>query len=148
MHTFLNSKEAVKNFFQLAGFTPHEIIEVPNRYWPRCEDYLKLRDSMPWWLVETEYGRITIGPRKRVISIEWKDTKHPVIVTTDDTTKEDYLVHAWETVKCLEYLINLRKSLACSNINHFPTRAALEAQGITNITDCKACGGKGYEYTP
>lgn len=99
------------SLFTLAGFKVEGNYELMNEYWPRVPAYFNLIVSNPWWLVKTEYGMIKIGCRKKVISIDWNDTKHHVIVTEDDVTKDGYYVHAWSMSKALEYLTALKKSL-------------------------------------
>jgi hypothetical protein len=78
-----------------------ELRELPNQYWkePGCH---------PWWFVRTHPGWIEIGWRKRVISIDWSDTPIRGIVTQDDLTKSQIMVHAYSMEKALEYLTTLR----------------------------------------
>jgi hypothetical protein len=94
--------------FELAGFEVKSIHELPNGYWP--DAYVELRKEFPWWLIETQFGLIKIGWRKRVISINWGSTKTRVIVTEDDVTKDSDLVHAYGYVKALEYLARLKQA--------------------------------------
>ena len=63
----------------------------------------------PWWLLKTEYGFIKIGWRKRVIHIEWTDTKIRAIVTKDELTKDECYVHAYTVAKAVEYLTEWHK---------------------------------------
>lgn len=101
----------VSAFFELAGIPITKMYRLENAYWPDHPDYAERRALNPWWLVMTPYGPIKIGYRKRVISINWEDTPTRVIVTEDNVTKEETLVHAWGTMKCLEYLIALSNAL-------------------------------------
>ncbi len=105
-------KEEVAGLFALAGFKILAMFEVMNQYWPRTPEYHKLLMENPWWLVKTEYGLIMIGDRKRVTNIEWSDTKFRGTVTSDDVTKNDIFVHAWNNEKALSYLTELRKQLS------------------------------------
>ena len=82
-----------------------------NQYWPRTENYWDLVFKNPWWLIKTEFGLIRIGWRKRVITIDWSDTDVRKIITEDDTTKEEHMVHAWTVEKAVEYLKALKKEL-------------------------------------
>lgn len=98
----------VTALFEMAGFEVKSLHELPNGYWP--ESYVELRRDNPWWLAETEIGLVKIGWRKRVISIEWPNTARRVIVTDDDVTKHETLVHAYGYAKALEYLTALRRA--------------------------------------
>jgi len=113
--------EKVKALFLLAGFKVQSTYKLENQYWP--EAYTELRQENPWWLVKTEYGLVKIGWRKRVISIDWSDTLYqakivddsdshwPDSITTDEVTRSETLVHAWNYLKALEYLMSLHVQL-------------------------------------
>lgn len=65
----------------------------------------------PWLKVETPKGPIKIGPRKRVIVVDWTDS---VITKTadelfaeEDTTKSCRLIHAWGLEKAFQYISRL-----------------------------------------
>ncbi len=47
---------------------------------------------------------VQIGWRKRVINIDWTDTPIRKVLTEDDVTKSESMVHAYSTMKALEYL--------------------------------------------
>jgi hypothetical protein len=107
------TENEAKSLLTIAGFHVGRTWELPNGYWPRNEHYAQIRADNPWWLVQTEIGPIQIGWRKRVISIDWGACSFghmPVrgIVTEDDVTKEDTLVHAYTMAKAVEYLTALR----------------------------------------
>lgn len=104
---FLSSSISVKRFFDDTDLTVEVIWELPNQYWPPA--YQELRAIYPWWLVKTKFGLITIGWRKRVISIDWKHTKLRMEVTKDDVTKGTYYVHVHD--KMFEYLRTLSNLL-------------------------------------
>ncbi len=100
------NEQQVRALFLLAGLEVLRLHELANDYWP--ESYVELRKASPWWLVETPFGLIKIGWRKRVISIDWTSTPLRKIITPDDVTKSDETVHAWSYAKALEYLTSLR----------------------------------------
>ncbi len=106
------NKTEVAGLFALAGFKVLGMFEVMNQYWPRHQEYYHLIMENPWWLVKTEYGLIMVGDRKRVTAIEWSDTKFRGVITTDDVTKNDIFVHAWDNTKALAYLTELQKQLS------------------------------------
>lgn len=105
------NEEKMKALFLLAGFNIISTYQLVNQYWPANEHYAEVIRKSPWWLVNTEFGLITIGWRKRVIEIEWKDIKNEISVTDDEVTKSKYLVHAWGYVKAVEYLTTLHQQL-------------------------------------
>lgn len=109
-------KEAqAKALFLLAGITVSKLHQLENQYWPK--PYTVERENSPWWLVMTPAGPITIGWRKRVISIDWEDTGLRLVVTKDEVTKGDTHVHAWSYVKALEYLTALAQARATVTAN-------------------------------
>lgn len=61
--------------------------------------------------MKTPKGLIQIGWRKRVISIDWSDTGIRRVVTEDDVTKDDTMVHAYSYAKALAYLTALATDL-------------------------------------
>ena len=95
----------------LAGIEPVAVHEVTNKYWPDNEHYAQIRRDTPWWLVLTKAGPLVIGWRKRVISIDWRDTPVRVLVTADDTTKGEDHVHAWSYGDAVKYLAHLKRAL-------------------------------------
>jgi hypothetical protein len=101
------TREEVTSILTLAGLKPERMWELANGYWPLAPSYDDVRS--PWWLAQTSIGLIRIGSRKRVISIEWDACKVRGIVTTDDVTKGETMVHAWSTSKAVEYLQRLRQ---------------------------------------
>jgi hypothetical protein len=95
----------------LAGIEHKAVYEIANQYWPDVPDYYETRRSSPWWLIQTPAGLIEIGWRKRVISIDWSATAIRGLVTDDNVTKDETMVHAWGYDKAVEYLIHLAQSL-------------------------------------
>ena len=102
-------QEQARGLFVLAGIDVLNMWEIQNQYWP--ETYVEERKRSPWWLVKTPKGVIKIGWRKRVILIDWSDTGVNCVVTEDDVTKDEMMVHAWSYVKALEYLTALAPKL-------------------------------------
>lgn len=90
-----------EGIFSRAGVGVLGHFELSNGYWP--DTYIRLRLSNPWWLVKTERGLVTVGWRKRVISIGW-DWVSPSVVTGDEVSKGCSFVHAGSAEKAVEYL--------------------------------------------
>ena len=101
-HSDRSKWELFESMFKMARIPVLAHYELVNPYWPRSYTNTVLEN--PWWLVKTPVGLIKIGWRKRVISIDWSDTPIRAIVTDDDTTKEENMVHAWTELKAIEYL--------------------------------------------
>ena len=104
------SRGEVEAMLTLAGLKPSRMWELANGYWPLAPNYDDVR--RPWWLAQTSIGLIEIGRRKSVISISWDATKVRAVVTEDDVTKKDTLVHAYTQAKAVEYLTHLREAAA------------------------------------
>jgi hypothetical protein len=94
--------------FEMAGFEVKSVHELPNGYWP--EAYTELRRNNPWWLIETQIGLVKIGWRKRVINIDWSATAYRIVVTEDDVTKDETMVHAYGYAAALKNLTNLKRA--------------------------------------
>ena len=77
--------------------------EVPNEY---CRQ--SCCANKRWLIVTTSLGRIKIGPRKRVISIDWSDStiiaNANQLFHSEDVTKEGRLIHAWGYDEAKKYL--------------------------------------------
>jgi len=60
------------------------------------------------WKLTTRVGRFKIGWRKRVIHIDWKDSKVDLtaeqLFPEEDTTKDGRMIHAWSYKKAGEYV--------------------------------------------
>jgi hypothetical protein len=106
-HSEKSKWETFEAMFKQAGLAIEKHREITNGYFPRC--YTKSVAENPWWLVKTPWGFIEIGWRKRVISIDWSGTPLRMIITQDDVTKSETMVHAWTEEKCVEYLTELRR---------------------------------------
>lgn len=103
--------EEVDAIFILAGIPVEKKWELANKYWPDTPEYADIRSKNPWWLVQTPYGMVEIGWRKRVIQIDWSDTKFRGIVTPDQVTQEETLVHAWSYSKAVAYMTDLKRMI-------------------------------------
>lgn len=100
------TNDEVNAIFCLSGIEILKKWELMNQYWPR--NYTDAIMKNPWWLVKTEFGLITIGWRKRVISIDWSDTGIKCEIGPDDVTKTETMIHAWSELKAVEYLQKLK----------------------------------------
>lgn len=103
----MNADQA-KAIFILAGIEVINVHQIANEYWGNDPE---MSAKSPWWLVNTPYGLIKLGWRKRVISIEWPETKARCEVTKDNVTKHDVLVHAYSYAKAVEYMAALKEAL-------------------------------------
>lgn len=99
--------QKLQAMFLLADIDVFQIKMVPNGYWP--DSYVELNRANPWFEVSTPMGVITIGWRKRVIEITWKNIPVNEIITQDDTDKGHRYVHAWNYGAAVTYLANLRR---------------------------------------
>jgi hypothetical protein len=97
--------DEVKALVTLAKIPDTGISRTSNLYWPDHPNYDEMREKFPWWVIHVEGGgAITIGWRKRVIFIDWSMTNRRGLITEDDVTKDNTMVHAWSLEKALEYL--------------------------------------------
>lgn len=97
-------RQEVEAIMLLAGIHVYGITRIENMYWPSHANYDDMRNDYPWWTVKVREGDITIGWRKKVISINWENTTRRGVVTKDDVTKDTGMVHAWGVAKAVEYL--------------------------------------------
>ena len=94
--------------FLLAKIPVKSKRKILNGYTGNVPAYAEYSIANPWWLVETSFGLIEIGWRKRVISINWSSTPYRGKVTDDNVTQfDDVIVHAWGYPKAIEYLESL-----------------------------------------
>jgi hypothetical protein len=63
--------EKFKALALLANLEWTETHELPNGYWPDCEEYADIRKQYPWLLFVCPNGTVTMGWRKRVICVSW-----------------------------------------------------------------------------
>jgi hypothetical protein len=92
-----------------ASEMPYDSVRaIPNEYYSSDPAWFG-----PWLIVETKWGALRIGPRKRVINIDWSGTQinHNGEVTFKDeeVTKGRTMIHAWGKDKAVEYLRTLSK---------------------------------------
>jgi len=90
--------------FRFAGFKHFHFKAIENEY---CKCYR----CTPWYNVETIYGCIKIGWRKRVINIDYSDLKVSPDFSKEDVTKGEGYIHAWGWDKAEEYLRMIRREL-------------------------------------
>lgn len=81
--------------------------EIPNGY---CKDWCC--EHLPWFVVTTTIGRIKVGWRKRVISIDWADTVESTpraeeLFPDEDVTKDGKMIHAWSVEIAKSYIDRL-----------------------------------------
>ncbi|MBU3905306.1 MAG: hypothetical protein KJ906_04135 [Nanoarchaeota archaeon] len=100
--------------FKEAGFKDIKLNAIKNKY---CPDEA-CGHCAPWFEVDTEYGSMTIGWRKRVISIDWVDSdmKSKIdasgdIFKDEDVTKCSAGIHAWGWDKAKDYLSRIHTEL-------------------------------------
>lgn len=96
-----DNKAKIINLFD----SPIYVREIPNGYTDSIE---------PWYLVTTSKGHIKIGWRKRVISIDWKDSDIKQsgyeLFPEEDVTRWESGIHAWGYEKAKEYIDHLLKT--------------------------------------
>lgn len=86
---------------------------IPNMYWPNAvgRDY----PVDPWAILETSFGEIRIGWRKRVIHIDWDrapglaSVSGSSVVARSDITNGATMVHCYGTEKASEALRRLHE---------------------------------------
>lgn len=107
------TQQQAEAFFVLSGFTVQSMTKLANGYWPESPAYAEIREQNPWWLVETQFGRVMIGWRKRVISIDWKTSGFTVVepLTQDNVTQGPCWVHAWSPADAVRYLTELAQRM-------------------------------------
>lgn len=135
----------IRAFFQLAGIPIIKIRELPDRYMsPRIEDapyfhWRGMTESIPtpgrremsgrlWpsFLVYTSFGTIDIGPRKRVIEINWNDLEYRGRLLPDVDgkpvgypTNELSYIHSYSDEETIKHLKMLKMALE-ANLPLFP----------------------------
>src|SRR5690606_31583673 len=99
-----NTARTLKEFescFKLAGFSEVLFNPIPNEYWRNSQDEHWVT---PWYRVETPFGDIRIGWRKRVVEIDWSAIGSFDLGITDNVTKGDTYIHAWNLADVVKYL--------------------------------------------
>lgn len=92
--------------FGLAGFESVSMMAVEN-----C--YGEAQYGGPWFEVTTEIGVITIGWRRRVISIDWGATGKNLLEIFEDVggTKGPHYIHAMDASQVVDYLTRIREGM-------------------------------------
>ncbi len=115
------AQQTKKELLECFPDTPIFAETIPNEYGDSTSDPYYLHS--PWLLVTTRIGRIKIGWRKRVISIDWSDSTliktANELFPNEDVTKDDQLIHAWGYGKAKEYLakiIGQEKTTECKTV--------------------------------
>lgn len=111
----------------LAGIKPLGVWETLNGYSKSRED--------PWYLVQTPWGMLHMGWRKRVMEIDWTQTTIRVEITQDDTTKDPCYVHAWSKARAAVYLRDWRLFAEQSTAKALRD-AAEKAEGGAPVIQC------------
>lgn len=125
-----NEKEML-GLMAMTGITVLAHHELANKYWP--DAYVQQRLDSPWWLVKTYQGYIELGYRKRVFSISWHETPIKLIVTENDVTKSETMVHSYNIGDTIEHL----KVLA-SRLNVNPEKNLWDKVGRLLEADARA----------
>jgi len=110
--------ERFQDIFEKSGFRYCVFNQIPNKY---CS----CKRCSPWFKVETEFGTITIGWRKRVINIDWSSMEETLrkcgelpkqsiasLFNGENVTKGATSIHAWGWKKAEEYLTKIYKTLS------------------------------------
>jgi hypothetical protein len=83
--------------------------EIPNGYSQGWQYSMS-----PWYRVTTRRGIITLGWRKRVISISWEPSMNSAsaeeLFPNEDVTKDGRMIHAYSYEKAKEYISRLLAS--------------------------------------
>jgi len=109
-HLSEGAERKFKEIFESTGFKDVRMLRIPN-------EYCSCNRCAPWFNVNTEFGTIKIGWRKRVINIDWgsalktltacgqKPKKNILsLFEKEDVTKSETNIHAWSWEKAEDYL--------------------------------------------
>lgn len=94
-------RKVMTQIFQDAKIEVSDMVTIPSGY--HSDDLY----FGPWFVAETEKGKIVIGWRKRVIHIGWSDSSLPAGSTLfgdEDVTKGSDMIHAWCADDAVRYL--------------------------------------------
>jgi hypothetical protein len=106
----LQMRQQFEQIFCEAHLHPFHMRMIPNEYCPKhcCI-------TLPWFVVTSRLGPIKIGWRKRVISIDWRDSDVKAdgsqLFKDENVTALDAGVHAWSNEKATAYLIRLKEAM-------------------------------------
>lgn len=93
--------------FKSAGFDTVHVETIDSEYCkePCCYKY-------PWIIATTNQGRIKLGWRKRVMTLDWSDSDLGIdgreFFKGEHTTIEQSYIHCWGKDKAVEYLRKLK----------------------------------------
>ena len=107
-------KTQIAGLFALAGIEALRLEALIDGYGYPPDDprFYETPPRCAWWMVKTPHGWVKIGPRKRVIAIDWSDTPVRKVITEDSVTKSEIGVHAWGEEDALRYLKTLAVEMA------------------------------------
>jgi hypothetical protein len=92
-----------EELFKEAGLQVLRLRLLPNGYSKSI--------GRPWFLVQTPFGWLKIGWRKRVVSMDWKHFDVEVdgnkLFEDQQVTKGNRMVHAWGKEACVDYIRRL-----------------------------------------
>lgn len=103
----------IENNKKLIGLFPAPIFaeEIPNGY---CDQWCCRH--LPWFVVTTTIGRFKIGWRKRVINIDWSETRNTdtavELFAEENVTKAEKYIHAWSIEDAKRYIQTVISSTA------------------------------------
>lgn len=113
----IEEERKFREIFEKAGFKDIRMLSLPNGYCP-CDH------CAPWFNVNTEFGTIQVGWRKRVINIDWTQMYRVLkqcrrlpkktfasLFEDENVTKGDTSIHAWGWDKAEDYLSRLHNHL-------------------------------------
>lgn len=113
---------------------PLSLTKIPNEY---CGDHdnpkgvnCEICQRRPWWLIETNVGKIKVGWRKRVIVLDWRATGFALgenDVTTANVTKDEYSVHCYGYADLLQKWEAMLHRLRCLRRDQLRAAEELEA---------------------
>lgn len=98
----ISNEAQVRAMFLLANIDVIAVEAIDN-------EYSKSEHASSWFKVQTPFGMIKLGNRKRVINIDWTDTDVRYVVTNDQVSKSNCMVHAWSVGKAVNYLTALQE---------------------------------------
>jgi hypothetical protein len=107
----IQKREFADIFSKIYTLSELDFKAIPNQY----DDW---EGYAPWFIITTPDGKIKIGWRKHVISIEWLNDYKPFNerFVNEDVTKnfnnEERYIHAWSIEKCIEYLTKAKNSIS------------------------------------
>lgn len=95
----------IEKIYKAAGVEAIYMEPLPNGY---CHKPCCL--NKPWFRVTSKIGHVVIGWRKRVISIDWKDStvkESGEQISADNVTRWETGIHAWSVETAVEYIKRL-----------------------------------------